>query len=266
MEKKPKSTWGVKADTIKKAERPTKETIFKPLQELAKKRKLKVGLWGDTEGGKTHFIMTCPEPIYIIGTEEGITPLAWKFKGRNINVVEAFIVNPQTDKADPIKSLELVSDAIDSLKDVSEGTIAIDSGSDIWFWEECRMKEIVGEIGRRTMQFDWKIANQHYGELIMKLLSREVVFVITGRPKEIYSGSQSTGTYEAKWQGNTKFWVDVVLRMEKLKYGVAPKAGEPSTKTRYVATIDKCRYERQFDLQITDLNYDKLYEVLKKYL
>lgn len=255
--------WGAKADEKKVLK---KEGLFKPLAEVAKKRELKIGVWGDKETSKTHFILTCPEPIYVIDTEFGVAPLWHRFKDRDIKVLETFIEDPETGKTDPIKSLERVEEAVNSLKDVKEGTIAIDSGSDIWFWEEVRMKEIVGEIGRKTMQFDWKIANKHYGELIMKLISRKVVFVISARPREIYTGATATGMYEPRWQNQTAFWTDVIIKMEKLRYGTPSKADEPSTKTRYIGTITKCRYERQFDKKIEDITYDKLYEVLKKYL
>lgn len=259
------SFWGEIAKNSKpeaKAEEKEKfEDFFKPLSEVLPRKKLKIGIWGDTETGKTHFALSCPPPVYVIDTEYGAPLVAKKFK-KEIYIMECFVEDPETMKADPVKSLERVEKAINLLrsKNLKEGTIVIDSGTDIWQWEEERMKEQVGEMGRKLFQFDWGIANKHYKELMMKLLSMETVFVITAQPREIYVGAQKTGLFQPKWMQQTPFWLDVVLHTEKLP----PTPDYPRAK--YVATITKCRAERQFDKQIEDVTYDKLYEVLRPYL
>ena len=249
----------------KKAEISKKEVkqlnqIFTPLSEVAARRKLKIGLYGETETGKSHFCLTCPEPIYFIDTEFGVAPLRKKFANKKIYVLECFVENPETLKVDPIRSLDMMDEAIDSLKDVNEGTIAIDSGTDIWDWLEEYMKSRVSAQMRELQQFDWGIANKRYKEMMMRLLSRDTVFVITAQPKELYIGAQRSGIYAPSWQKKTPFWVDVILHLQKFP---------PAThlqKTRYMATITKCRAERMYDKQIEDISYDKLYEAVKQYL
>ena len=43
-----------------------------------------------------------------------------------------WLVAPETAEPDPEKSLEKVEQALVALRDVKEGTIVIDSGTDIW--------------------------------------------------------------------------------------------------------------------------------------
>jgi len=259
------------------SEEVKKPPLFTPLRKLGQKRKPKIGVWGDTETGKSHFILTCPEPIYVIDTEFGISPLAHKFKDKEIYVMETFIEDPETMKADPLKSLSRVEEAVDSLRDVEEGTIAIDSGTDLWQWCEAYMKAEVGEIGRKMLQWDWQIANKRYKNLMLKLLSRNTVFVITAQPQELYLGpGQRTGIYVPRWQKQTPFWMDVVLHMEK-KPLISPEPKVKSSsqfdrlkyiqqprRAKYIATVEKCRFERQFNKQVEDMTYDKLEAILKE--
>jgi hypothetical protein len=66
---------------------------------------------------------------------------------------------------------------------------------------------------------------------------------------------------EARWQKDTPYFVDVVVRMSKRFYPI----GEGKMGVRYIGTIEKCRAER-IDAEIEDLTYDKLLTVLKPYL
>lgn len=276
--------------------------FFKPLKEVAPRRQLKIGVWGDAETGKTHFCLTCPPPVYIIDTESGAAPLRAKFQDKEIYVFDVTSVNLQRfamgdmKKAiDPIKSLEAVEDAINSLRDVREGTIAIDSITDIWEWCGEWMKMQVGQLGRQLQQFDWGIANRKYKEIIYTLVGLPVTLVVTAQPTEIYAGPTPTGIDRPGWQKKTKFWCDVVIRFEKRQVGTAPpmpaalqditnpkqqqmavKAWEQIKRdprltlgmqnVKYVGVIEKLRPDRQLNREVEDLTYDKLIEVLKPYL
>jgi hypothetical protein len=263
-------------------------SVFKKLEEVLPHRKLKIGIWGPPEAGKTHFIMTCPPPVYIIDTEFGSPPLAKKFKGKDIRVIEVFREKPD-GTVDPLESLKLVEQAIEEIKDCHEGTIAIDSGSDLWDWCEAYMRSQASSLGRELQQFDWRYANDKWKEIIMKCISRDMVFVLTAQPKERYLGpGMPSGIEVADWMKKTPFALDVVIRMEKRVFGppipiqlppnpkpsmlAAIKDIEERTKYRatgqvkYIAVIEKCRAERMYNMEIEDLTYDKLIEVLRPYL
>jgi hypothetical protein len=253
-----------KPEMFKETEQKTKvNNLFKTPNEVLPRRKLKIAIAGEYETGKSHFVLTCPPPIYVIDTEYGIPPLLPKFKNKEIYVCEAVVEEYDDEgnlRINPIKSLEKVVKAVDSLKNVNEGTIAIDNVSDVWFWEECRMKEMIEEKARKMCQFDWRIANEHYTELLTKCISRETVFVATGRTRPVYMGTEFTGIYEPRWSEKTPYLVDVVIWLEKRR------TVESAKPIRYIAKITKCRSERMFDKEIEDITYDKLVEVLKPYL
>jgi len=237
------------------------DELFKPIEEVAPMRRLKVGVYGTYATGKTHFALTFPEPVYVIDTEFGTIPLRKKFQGKKIYVLECF-VQSEEGRADPIKSLALVEKAVKLLSTVKNGTVVIDSVSDIWTWEELRMKEIISEKGRDVYQFDWGIANRHYLDIIRALLSYPLNLVITAKTREVYdSEGKPTGMLEARWQKDTPYFVDVVVRMSKRFYPIS----QDKLGIRYVSTIEKCRAER-IDAEVEDLTYDKLITVLKPYL
>jgi hypothetical protein len=250
--------------------------MFVDAKVAAKKRKLKIGIWGDTETGKTHFALTCPEPIYIIDTERGVEPLIKKFANKDIKICKIYPESGNAAEYDPIKYLEKAEKAINSLQGLSEGTIVIDSGSDLWDWCEAYMKQQIAEQARKMCQWDWGIANDKYHQLLMKCVIADTVFVITAQPKPVYAGAgQPTGEYIADWMKKTRFWVDVLIRTEK-RWMPTPGSAVPLTSrdprlpqpknVRYVAVVEKCRPERQFNLEIEDLTYDKLVEALKPHL
>lgn len=241
-----------------------KETLFRPLREIAPERRLKVGVYGKAEVGKTHFALTFPAPVYVIDTEFGVVPLSKKFADKDIRVFECFVVDEKNKKGNPVLSLMQVENAVKELANVSEGTIVIDSISDVWTWEEMRMREIVEQTGRQVYQFDWGIANRHYLELIRQLLSYPVNLVLTAKARDVYGseGQRLEGLIEPRWQRDTEYLMDVVIRLDK-RTMAQPNVG---LITRYVGTIEKCRAERQFNKEIQDLTYDKLVLALKDVL
>jgi len=124
-------------DKLQKAE--TKKEALKEEDYFVSSKKakelpgLKIGISGPPEGGKTHFICTCPEPVRIIDTEFGATPVAKaNFPDRDIRIFEAVVIDPTTDEVNPSASLDRLEQAIGSLRNIEGGTVAIDSGTDVW--------------------------------------------------------------------------------------------------------------------------------------
>ena len=124
-------TWNLLKESEKKY-----EDFWKSPEYIVKKSGIKVLVWGPPETGKTHFALTAPEPIHVIDTEFGTYPLLCKepFKNKDIRVFEAAQLNVESAEIDPVKSIEAVEEAISFLKDINEGTVVIDSVTDIWQW------------------------------------------------------------------------------------------------------------------------------------
>ena len=118
---------------------------FIPIAEAVKHTGIKTLVWGPPGVGKSYFALSCPEPIRVISTEGGISQLYKQFEGKDIQVMECS--EPYTEpleiqgkkdtdpfSVDPVVSLEKIDAATMALKDVKDGTIVVDSISDIWEW------------------------------------------------------------------------------------------------------------------------------------
>lgn len=218
---------------------------------------LKVMVWGDAKLGKTHFAMSFPEPIYVIDTEFGAPPLLRKFQGKDINIMSAAVLDPDTDEPDMEKSLDKLEKAISTLKDLDRGTIVIDSGSDIWGWLGAWVEQEAAKRGKITkagtpQRLEWGRANLRWTQLILRLMNKDGMhFVITSQPRELYNKSgEAMGVYEPRVQKMTKFKCDLVLNITS-EYN-------DDNEEIYVARPTTCRFQRNWDMAIEDVTFDKL--------
>lgn len=225
--------------------RPRVDEFFKVVSEMPPVEGLKVGVYGPTGSGKTHFALTAPKPVFVIDTEFGCRLVAEKFPEKDqIYIFEALHLDPKTLEVDPVRSLELVEQALTAVigyvqdhPDV-RGTIVIDSMTDIWSWlgiwldESPDTKKKDGHI----LRFEWGKANKRYIMMIHKLLRSKWHVVLTGKIQEVFDseGRPVQGMYRPRWQRDTEYWVDIVMRSE-VRY--LPGKTEPLRQF----TITKCR-------------------------
>ncbi len=265
-------------DNIKPME--TKSSMFVPIAKAQKRQGVKAFLWGEFGTGKTYTALSFPAPIHVISTEFGVTSLAHHFPGKDIRVLECAI--PFTPKpvhadaseddqpfaTDPVMSLKMVEEATNELKDVTEGTIIVDSVSDIWAWlgnwlDYIAKKNVSKSSGKEfMMRTEWQKANAKYRWLMMRLLSRPCNVVLTSRAGPVYDATGNiTAATKAKAQQETSYYVDIVAKLEN-RPGIDPK-GNITGHNERMATIQKCRFADVDNLQIKDLTYDNLKAALK---
>jgi len=194
-------------------EEKQEEVIFKPLKEVRKGRGLKIGIYGDYATGKTHFALTCPEPIYILDTENGVVPLAHNFEGKDIKVLDIL-------EEDGSKSFNKIEKAINYIMTQEQkGTVIIDSVSDLWDFAQENAKVKVFKLNpmdRLKQQWDWGVINKMYLGIIQRLVNSDFNIILTAREGEIYAGAgQPTNMVKPKWQKSTGFWVDYVIHNTK---------------------------------------------------
>ena len=231
------------------------EIEFKSLSEVEKKRGLKIGIYGDFATGKTHFALTAPEPIFIIDTEMGASPLAYQFKEKDIKVLDVA-------EKDGSKSYEKVEKAIEFItKQDKIGTVVIDSVSDLWDYAQEYGKVNVFKIrpqDRLKQQWDWGIINKLYLNLILRLIKLDCNLILTARETEVYArAGEPLGIYKPKWQKNTGFWVDFVLYNSKKidKTGVV----------NFNTYVEKSRpVGKLMNKRFLNLNFIKLKEEIEK--
>jgi len=236
------------------------EELFKSLQDTEVVPGLKVGLWGPPETGKTYFIGTCPPPVKVIDTEFGTRQVfKYHFPDREIDIAEVRIVQKDPTKVDYEATFNKIERAVYSLKDMTEGTIAIDSMSDVYTWMNAWVEDTaprqVSKTGKAyMMQTEWGKRNIRYRNLVYSLISMPVNIVFTAQPKKEYGGRGTAEEgkhvgYVSRWLEQHDHWVDVLLKMEKWNV---------KNQIKYYATVDKCRMHRASNLRIEDVTYPKL--------
>lgn len=198
--------WGKKELSV-----PNVDEFFRVVSELPPVEGLKVGVYGVTGAGKTHFALTAPKPIFVIDTEFGARLPAENVGDKDgIYIFEALQLDEETMDVDPIGSLEKVEEALRAViryiqenKD-QRGTIVLDSASDIWQWLGIWLEEDPGTKKKedRILRFEWGKANKRYMLMIQKLLRSKWNIVLTGKVQEVFDveGKPVLGRYKPRWQ------------------------------------------------------------------
>jgi len=264
---------------------PTKsENLFVPIKQAQQRNGVKILLWGEFGSGKTYTALSFKAPVYVVSTEFGVTSLGHHFDGKDIRVLECSVpytdapksasgeIDDQPFAIDPVKSLDKLEDATNALKEVQEGTIVIDSVSDVWAWlgnwlDYIAKKNVSKGSGKEyMMRTEWQKANAKYRWLMMRLLSRPCNVVLTSRSGPVYDSSGNvTMQTKPKAQQETAYYVDIVAKMEKKDIqDIDPKTGKiTGVRNSRVAVIEKCRFADVGRLEIQDMTYDKLENALK---
>jgi len=260
----------------------TLENSFLTRDKLLKKRGAKVYIWGSYGIGKSYFAFTFPQPIYVISTEFGVDQLLHHFPDKDIKIMECsepYTPAPTTKHTgktderpaavDPLLSLKKFDEATMLLKDVTEGTIVVDSCSDLWEWWGAWIEYNADKFTQsgQMMRTEWGKANTRYKWMLMRLFSRPVNVVMTGRSQNVYSGDGKETTVEKfSGQKNTPYIPDIVIHLEKKSTPKIDQSGKVTgSQITRTGTITKLRFNDIFNNTITmkDPTYDVLKESLK---
>lgn len=235
------------------------EGAFLPIDDAAHKRGLKVAVWGSEGTGKTHFALTFPEPVYVVDTEMGATPLRKKFKGKTINVMNVLNIDASGEawESDDVSDVEQILHGLDILlkrpQEEQKGTIVIDSGSDLWNMIQGYGKVKLYKLkpqDRLKAQWDWGPITKIHRTLFKRLLKSRYNLVFTGKVSEVYNGPNPTGVYVGKFQKDVPYLCDVVVKMEKRFINKVPQR---------VGVIEKCRMNGNIDGKVyPNLTFDTL--------
>lgn len=248
---------------------PDVEEFFKSAVDIPAVEGLRVGVFGPTGIGKTHFALTAPRPTFVIDTEFG-TSLVVNNPEENIKeperiyVMEALRLKEEDGNidVDPIGSLEDVEEALKAvLKYIADhkeerGTVVIDSASDIWAWMGMWLEEEAATVFTKTgkmLRTEWGKANKRYMKLIWRLLRSKWNVILTGKDNPVFdSEGKPTAVTVPRWQKDTVFWLDLVFR------------GVPDIKGHGRWTVVKCRAWGGLKGEIVDLTWEKLIEFLRR--
>ena len=229
-------TWENKNKKVEVSNEPTIQ--FTKLHKAKQKRGLKILSFGNFSTGKTHFALSGNQPVYIIDTENGASPLADKFPDANILNISTMDYSGE-EEIEEVQNFIKFQKAVNyliALPDDDIGTIVIDSITDIWGWTQsyAKVKKFKLSIeDRLKQQFDWGIINNLYMREVQKLINKNCNVVFTARESEIYAGAgQPTGKYQPACQKKTPYFVDIVLYHQTTFKG---------GKISFTSSIYKCR-------------------------
>jgi len=175
------------------------------------------------------------------------------------------ILNPETGLHDASVCLQRLESGIALLRDIKQGTIVIDSGTDVWDW----IQEWLNEVGRhkedQLLRFEWAKAKLKWKKLLLQLMAKPIHFVMTAQPQEIYANREPTGTYRARIQGESAHSFDIVLHAMRWET-LDPK--NPLVKTvQYKTEVTKCRFKKGWRPTFDDIGiqgFEKLTKQLKE--
>ena len=258
----------------------TTASVFTPIAQAQKRIGVKALFWGPPNIGKTYAALSFPEPIKVLSTEYGVSQLGHHFPNKKIDILEC--AEAYTDKpvdasgkeidtpfvTDPLKSLELIEQGVAECKDMTEGTIVVDSVTDIWSWLGAWIKLTAVMHQSKSsgkefmMRTDWQEANAKYKVILMRLLSRPCNVVFTARSGVVYDATGNvTAETKPKAQMETPYFMDIVGQMDVRSK--ADAKGNITGATARTTTISKCRFADVGNMTIEDLTYDKLKSALK---
>ena len=272
------STWGKMAET-KATEKAVASNapaspVFQRLSPEMAIKKLKVGVHGMQKSGKTRCWMTSAKeygPVYAIITEPGVKPLARLFPDSEIYFMEVY--EPDYNGLFEVEATKTLANIDNAVREIRKkciedpkavGVVVVDSVTDVWKWVQEWMKSEILKIdktARVKQQWDWGHANNKYQNIIMQLISLPCHVILTGQDRDEYVGAgQTSGNTEARWQSQTPYWVDVVLKTTKSK--------DKTGKIHYITEVEDCRHPDS-DMKpiagelIEDFDFPKLVERLK---
>ena len=272
--------------TTETKEVATLENTFIRSKDMKLARRLKIVIWGKPGLGKSYFALSCKEPVWILSTEpESIEPLFVHFPDKDLRIVQ--ISKPYTDR--PVnKKSGLVDDEIGAtdpeislrefekvtllLKDITEGTIIVDSVSDLWEWFGAWIDYNADKFvsGGQMMRTEWGKVNSKYKTFLNRLMSRPVDFVMTARSENIYGeGGKESSKTKLSGQKRTEYIPNIVMELvNKPTQVIDKKSGAiQSTKLQVVGIIRKARGldEAVIGLEIVRPTYAKIKEELNKF-
>ena len=173
---------------------------MQPVDKINKKPDVLV--YGDTNAGKTFFSMTCPEPIFVIDTERRADKTKkYHYPNKDIRVFNPVVIKTNyvddEDAIDYASSIDNITNFLVAMNQkiqegkIKEGTLVVDSLTDIWKWvQEWAMVRLAkkGRVDKDLLkiknQFDWGVPNGKNArlmDLFKNVTSQGLVFVGTSR-------------------------------------------------------------------------------------
>lgn len=198
------------------------DDVFTSSIELSRVPGCKLGVMAGAGVGKTHLACSSKKPIYFIDTENSARMIAKNFpedEQRDIHILEVlkFIkTKGSKEKIDYGESLEAVMGAINLLDEKirstplgEEGTIVIDSATDVWTWLTqwlYEQKDLKYTASGFLMQTEYSKRNRRWADFLTTLRACNWHVVLTFKTVSLYDESgKKTEEVDGVWHKDTKY-------------------------------------------------------------
>lgn len=207
----------------------TLKSFFKVGTELVSIGNIRLGLYGDTKVGKTHFILGLPETKFIIDIDGNVKDLISKFPQNiqeNTHVFECSPFNPVSNILDYDYVVDRIEECVKVVhsyikglpEDTPKGFIIIDSATELWeylgFWLSMQTDLARSKNTGKMVQTEWGRVNTKYKIIMDHLVDTGWHIILNARSDNEYSESGARlGATKPKWQKNTPAFCNVVAEM-----------------------------------------------------
>ena len=288
MGKAKKSAWEVDDANLVAYEKPiTEPARVEGIEESRAASGIKIMVDGPHKIGKSIFatssvfleaqevasFVPIPDghPVVVIDTEMSAHWLGKFYEqemaaGR-LSFRDVYAVHPETQEVDIVKSFEKFWATLLELKDMTSGTVIIDSLSDIHGWLNSYLRIKILHISKedQIMPSQWFWRNDKWESLMKLLRSMKCNVIVTCKTKEEWGVTmlpgqdapklQKTGVLIPICHQTTPYWFDVIMQM-RFKYD---EEGIPVR----VAYINGARAGVQANTEIEKPNVQKVVNVIR---
>ncbi len=241
-------------------------------------------LYGDTNVGKTFSSMTFPEPIFVIDTEKRADKTKkYHYPDKDIRIFDPVVIKSKCindeDAIEYTASIDNITNYMVSLHnsiqagEIKQGTLVVDSLTDIWKWVQEWGKEKLakkGKIDRELMaiknQFDWGLMNGKNARLMMlfkHVTTKGINFIGTAREQHLpsYVTEKQTAklpTELIRVQKDVPFVFSTILNL-KLKHFKT----QTGFQTKYLTDVIKLETLEYNKEPIENIDYGKIKKLIE---
>lgn len=250
------------------------DTLFKDSRRHQSGTNLVVGIYGDTEVGKTYLALDFPGPIRVVNLDYGLTENLDYYPDKEITDMtptdykDAEIKEDdyKWDKVNPINSLKKFEKGLGTLiRTQHGGTVVIDTMTTVNEWLKLLLDYKTDEANMQNdgkiAMFDWKWVNSKWKWLWQLIKSIDANVVVLFRTREVYENFKKTGELEPDYRDGTKYEVSVEIELSK----EVDQDKEGNVNVRRFAKFNKFRgVKLSKNYKEENLTYKRLIEILKE--
>lgn len=191
-------------------------TGFSPMGDIRPRTRLVAVSFGETSSGKTHWsICTAPEPVFHLILDRNADEIRKKITRLNGREIYPSLVayTPNLGEAEAKKAWKTLTDSIDAVLAVNQGTLVIDTASEV---DSLLRLATYGRL-EKVMPFAYSDRNKMWKALFSQFYDSSMSVILIHKMKPKWINNQKTAEYEiAGWadvsDGGVEFEAQMVTQ------------------------------------------------------